>query len=159
MPLWSSRAWGPCNAASRQGPRTAQPAQTCLAAAAWGPARVRGRTARGRPLRRRRPGASPAPVGPLTRCWRAGELLVGGREPLGEWWLPVAGAELPGDVTHIAVGHPQPPGEPARAQRPGRRVLLLGVPELFDPLGGDRRPGAQLGELQADLPLVAAQLP
>jgi hypothetical protein len=37
--------------------------------------------------------------------------------------------------------------------------LLLGVPQLRDPLAGGRRPGAQLGELLADLPLVTAQLP
>jgi hypothetical protein len=30
---------------------------------------------------------------------------------------------------------------------------------LFDPLGGGRRAGAQLGEQVADLPLVAAELP
>jgi hypothetical protein len=36
MPVWSSWACGPCSAASRHGPRTTQPAQTCLAAAAWG---------------------------------------------------------------------------------------------------------------------------
>jgi hypothetical protein len=33
------------------------------------------------------------------------------------------------------------------------------VPELGDALAGGGRPGAQLGELLADLPLVAAQLP
>jgi hypothetical protein len=33
------------------------------------------------------------------------------------------------------------------------------VPELRDALAGGRRPGAQLGELLADLPLVAADLP
>jgi hypothetical protein len=35
MPVWSSRAWGPCKAASRHGPRTAQPAQMAFAWAAW----------------------------------------------------------------------------------------------------------------------------
>lgn len=62
-------------------------------------------------------------------------------------------------MPHVAVGHPQPPGELAGAERPGGRVLLLGVPELGDALGGGSRPGAQLGELLADLPLVAAELP
>jgi hypothetical protein len=33
------------------------------------------------------------------------------------------------------------------------------VPELSDALGGGRRPGAEGGELLADLPLVAAELP
>jgi hypothetical protein len=33
------------------------------------------------------------------------------------------------------------------------------VPQLLDALAGGGRPGAQLGELLADLPLVAAQLP
>jgi hypothetical protein len=33
------------------------------------------------------------------------------------------------------------------------------VPQLRDPLAGGRRSGAQLGELLADLPPVAAQLP
>jgi hypothetical protein len=33
------------------------------------------------------------------------------------------------------------------------------MPEFGDPLAGGGRPGAQLGELLADLPLVAAQLP
>jgi hypothetical protein len=84
---------------------------------------------------------------------------VGGREPIGEGRLPVAGAELPGDVAHVAVGHAQPPGELAGAQRPGSRVLLVGVPELGDALGRGRRAGAEGGELQAELPLVAAELP
>jgi hypothetical protein len=62
-------------------------------------------------------------------------------------------------MAHVAVGYPKALGELAGAQRPGRRVLLAGVPELGDPLGGSRRAGAQLGELLANLPLVAAQLP
>ncbi len=41
----------------------------------------------------------------------------------------------------------------------GWRAVLLGVPELLDALAGGRRSGAQLGELLADLPLVAADLP
>jgi hypothetical protein len=101
----------------------------------------------------------PLPVGPLDRWWWAGELLVGGGQPLLERRLPGAGAELPGEVPHVAVGDPEPPGELAGAQRPDRGVLLLVVPELRDPLASGRRPGAQLGELLADAPLVAAQLP
>jgi hypothetical protein len=63
-------------------------------------------------------------------------------------------------VPHVAVGDPQPPGQPAGTQRPRRGVLLLlSVPELLNPLTSGRRAGAQLGELLADLPLVAAQLP
>jgi hypothetical protein len=101
----------------------------------------------------------PLPVGPIDIWGWAGELLVGGGQPLGQWRLSVAGAQLPGEVAHVAVGDAQPPGELAGAARPGRRVLLLGVPELGDALGGGRRPGAQLGELLADAVLVAAELP
>jgi len=101
----------------------------------------------------------PLPVGPLDIWGWAGELLVGGGQLLGQRRLPRPGAELPGDVAHVAVGDPQPLSELAGAQRPGRRVLLLGVPELGDALGRGRRPGAQLGELLADLALVAAELP
>jgi len=71
----------------------------------------------------------------------------------------VAGAELPGEVAHVAVGDAQAPGELAGAQRPGRRVLLVGVPELGDALGGRRRPGTEGGELLADAALVAVELP
>src|SRR5215211_4793327 len=101
----------------------------------------------------------PLPVGPLERRRGAGELLVGGGQPLGQRWLPGPGAELPADMAHIAVGHPQAPGELAGAQRPAGRVLLVGVPELGDPLASGRRTAAQGGELLADLPLVGAQLP
>jgi hypothetical protein len=101
----------------------------------------------------------PLPVGPLNRWGWAGELLVGGRQPVPEGRLPRSGAELPGDMPHVAVGHPQSLSELAGAERPGGRVLLLGVPELGDPFAGGGRAGAQLGELQADLPLVAAELP
>jgi hypothetical protein len=62
-------------------------------------------------------------------------------------------------MPYVAVGDAQPPGEPAGAQRPGRRILLVGVPELGDALGGGRRPGAEGGELLADLPLIAVQFP
>ena len=62
-------------------------------------------------------------------------------------------------MAHVAVGHPQSPGELAGAQRPAGRVLLLGVPELGDPLGRGRRADAQGGQLLADLAVVAAQLP
>jgi hypothetical protein len=65
-------------------------------------------------------------------------------------------AELPGEVAYVAVGDAQALRELAGAQRPAGRVLL--APELFDPLGGGRRAGAQGGELLADLSLVAAQL-
>jgi hypothetical protein len=71
----------------------------------------------------------------------------------------VAGAELPGEVAHVAVGDAEAPGELAGAQRPDSRVLLLGVPELGDALAGGRRAGAQLDELLADAALVAAELP
>ena len=37
--------------------------------------------------------------------------------------------------------------------------MLVGLPELFDPLAGGRRAGPQLGEQVVDLPLVAAELP
>jgi hypothetical protein len=50
-------------------------------------------------------------------------------------------------------------GELAGPERPGARVLLLVVPELLNSLISGRRSGAQVGELLADLPLVAAQLP
>jgi hypothetical protein len=62
-------------------------------------------------------------------------------------------------MAHVAVGDTQALGELAGAQRPTALVLLIGLPELGDPLGGGRRAGAQLGELLADLPLVAAELP
>src|SRR5215218_2420585 len=42
----------------------------------------------------------PLPVGPLDRWGWAGELLVGGGQPLGQGRLLVAGAELPGDMAH-----------------------------------------------------------
>ena len=99
----------------------------------------------------------PLPIARSGRWW-AGQLLVGGRKPVPEGRLPVAGAELPGDMPHVAVGDAQAPGELAGAQRPGAEVLLLGVPELGDALGGGRRPGAESGELLADLALVAAEL-
>jgi hypothetical protein len=62
-------------------------------------------------------------------------------------------------MAHVAVGHAEAPGELAGAQRPAGGVLLVGVPELSDPLGGGRRAGAQLRELLAGAALVAAQLP
>jgi hypothetical protein len=62
-------------------------------------------------------------------------------------------------MAHVAVGDPQAPGELAGAQRPAGRVLLVGVPELGDPVASGRRAAAQGGELLADLPLVGAQLP
>jgi hypothetical protein len=61
-------------------------------------------------------------------------------------------------MAYVAVGDPQALGELAGDQRSAGRVLLVGVPELFDPLAGGRWAGAQLCELLADLPLVAAQL-
>jgi hypothetical protein len=99
----------------------------------------------------------PLSVGPLDRWGWAGELLAGGGQPLGERRLAGLAAQLPGDMAHVAIGDPQPPGELAGAQWPAARILL--VPELGDPLGGGRRAGAQLRELVADAALVAAQLP
>jgi hypothetical protein len=101
----------------------------------------------------------PLPVGLRDGWWWAGELLVGGGQPLSQGRLPRAGAELPGDVPHVAVSDTQPPGELAGAQRPARGVLLVGVPELGDAVAGGGRPGAQLGELLANDALVAAQFP
>jgi hypothetical protein len=89
----------------------------------------------------------------------AGELVVGGGQPLGQQWLAGPAAELPGDMAHVAVGDAQAPGQLAGAQRPTRWVLLVGVPELGDPLGRGCRTGAKGGELLADAGLVAAQLP
>jgi hypothetical protein len=51
----------------------------------------------------------PLPVGPLDRWGWAGELLVGGGQPLFQRRLPCTGAELPGDVPDVAVGHAQAP--------------------------------------------------
>jgi hypothetical protein len=104
----------------------------------------------------------PIPLPPITRRdrWRrAGQLLAGGGQPLGQQWLAGLAAELPGEVAYVAVGDAQALRELAGAQRPAGGVLLVGLPELFDPLGGGRRAGAQGGELLADLSLVAAELP
>jgi hypothetical protein len=62
-------------------------------------------------------------------------------------------------MTHVTVGHAQPPAQLAGAQQPAAHVLLVGVPELGNPLAGGRRAGTEDGELLADLPLVAAHLP
>jgi hypothetical protein len=45
------------------------------------------------------------------------------------------------------------------AASPGVAIVLVGVPELRDALVGCRRAGVESGELLADLPLVAVQLP
>ncbi len=72
----------------------------------------------------------------------ATRVITGGGQPLPERLLPVAGAELSGEVPHVAVGDAQPPGELAGAELPGIGGLLLVVPELGDALAsGLPRPG------------------
>jgi hypothetical protein len=88
MPVRSSRACGPCNAASRHGPRTAQPAQTALAAAAWGTCPVSGKNSSGSTSAQaasRRQSRSPLAAstrgGGLASCW----LVAASRSRSGAW--------------------------------------------------------------------------
>src|SRR5918995_1572602 len=74
----------------------------------------------------------PLPIPASGRWGWAGQLLVGGGEALGQQWLAGLAAEPPGEVADVGVGDAQPAGG----------VLLVGLPELFDPLGGGRRAGA-----------------